>query len=697
MNVLSMERETKPRKKAAKALAGFMAVMVLLTISSRMLENFSMAEVAITRASGGTLERVLETNGTIKISNDEPIKAEDALTVLKVLVTNGDNVQAGAALLTVDIDLLKERLTQAEIDVKKKELAIQSSKIPTDGITPGEFLAQALRTRETVGQTVSESEVTADLALVGAEETLALNKKLLERTISNGLVSAEEALASAQENRTDSVTTTQKAYVKAQKASDDLYKADTGTLATKKIEAYNEYTTSDLALTDAINTQSAANSAENQKVADAQKDIVDTQAILAAADPADTAAYQAAQAAYNAAVAALPAAQSHRALVSQQQSLAVSAALRARNKAYDYYQGVYKMTDQTILDLIENTGDTLSSTKKAYEKAVKDGNTAVTTAQETLDNTKQASTLCQQGKLVSNDERTPSGIEAALKNVEAAADALSTAQKNREKVLKDNNRTIEDADKALEKARKDAARQTKTDRISAETKKLDNMAAEAELEKAKNSVERLKKLVNTNGKITAPIAGTVSEITASEGASITEGAVIARIAAGEKSMKIIATVTSDEAKQLKAGLEAELYSDRIWAMGKITDIRRASGTGGQTGGQTMYEVHIGINPGQGDFTMGDSVRITIRQTSQRYNTIIPLSALREDSNGKFVFVLEERSGALGTQQIVRRIDVTVQEINSTQAAVSGAFSSWEKLVERGDREIKNGDRVRVKQ
>ena len=111
----------------------------------------------------------------------------------------------------------------------------------------------------------------------------------------------------------------------------------------------------------------------------------------------------------------------------------------------------------------------------------------------------------------------------------------------------------------------------------------------------------------------------------------------------------------------------------------------------------MYEVHIGINPDQGDFFIGDSVRITIRQTSQRYHTIIPLSALREDSDGKFVFILEERSGALGTQQIVRRVDVTVQESNSTHAAVSGAFSDWEKLVERGDRELKNGDRVRIKQ
>ncbi|MEN6316289.1 MAG: HlyD family efflux transporter periplasmic adaptor subunit [Clostridiaceae bacterium] len=700
MNNLSMERETKPRKKAAKALAGFMAVMALLTIGSRMLENFSMAEVAITRASSGMLERVLETSGTIKISNDEPVRAEDALTVLKVQVSNGDAVEAGAPLVTVDIDLLKEKLTQAQIDLRKKELAKQSASIPTDVTTPEELLANALRAREDANQRVSENEINADLALVAAEETLALNKKLLERSFTKGLASAEEALALAQEDLTKNVTTSQKAYEAAQKKYNEMTSADTGIWATEKAKAYRTYIDSELALIAAIQErfmETDYTSDEQLKVAIAMAQVLAAEAQLSKVNPADAAAYQTAQNVLAAANAALEAAKNYRGLKGQELNEKVDKANKDRDKAYDYYVQVYNETAPDILEQIANALEDQTNKQKAYEKAVKDGNKAVTEAQETLDNTKLAMALWQEGTLISNDERTPAGIETALKSVETSAEALTTAQKNREKVLKENSRTIEDADKALDKARNDAARQTKTDRISAESKKLDNMAAEAELEKAKKSVERLKKLVDTKGIITAPIAGIVSEITASEGASIAEGAVIARIAAGEKSMKIIATVTADEANQLKVGLEAELYSDRMWASGKITDIRRASGTSGQTGGQTMYEVHIGINPGQGDFFVGDSVRITIRQTSQRYNTVIPLSALREDTDGKFVFILEEQSGALGTRQIVRRVDVTVQESNSEKAAVSGAFSEWEKLIERGDRELKNGDRVRVKQ
>lgn len=700
MNNLSTERETKPRKKAAKALAGFMAVMVLLTIGSRMLENFSMAEVAITRASSGTLERVFETNGTVKISNDEPVKAEDALTVLKVLVSNGDNVKAGAPLLTVDIDLLKEKLAQAQIDLKKKELAIQSAGIPTDGTTPEELLANALRTREDVNQKVSDNEINADLAMVAAEETLALNKKLLERSFTKVLASAEDTLVKEQDTRTEKVNTAQKALETAQKTYSEMIKADTGIWATEKAKAYDAYIKSELALLDAIEErfkESDYVSDEQLKVSIALAQVMAAQAQLSRVNPGDAAAYQTAQAVLSAANAALEAAKNYRGLKGQELSEKVDKAHKDRDKAFDYYGQVYKETATDILEKIANTLEEQTNKQKAYDKAVKDGDTAVAKAQETIDNTKWATTSWQEGTLVSNDEKTPADIETALKSVESAAEVLTKAQKDREKVLKDNNRTIEDADKALDKAREDAARQTKTDRISAETKKLDNMAAEVELQKIKKSIERLKKVVGTDGKIIAPIAGTVSEITASGGASIAEGAVIARIAAGEKSMKLIATVAADEAEKLKVGLEAELYSGRIWATGKITDIRRASSTSGQTGTQTMYEVQIGINPGQGDLVVGDSVRVTIRQTSQRYNTVVPLSALREDADGKFVFILEERSGALGTQQIVRRVDVTVQESNSTQAAVSGAFSDWEKLVERGDRELKNGDRVRIKQ
>ncbi len=647
MKDLNMERETKPRKKAAKALAGFMAVMVVLTISSRMLENFSMAEVTITRATSGSLERVLETNGTIKIFNDEPIKAEDALTVQTVHVSNGDTVTAGEPLLTVDIKSLEEKLEQAQMDLQKKELAIKSSGIPADGTTPQELLANALRAREAVDEKVAENEINADLALAEAEKLLEQNKKLLERAITNGLESAEEALALAKEKREESIRTSQKAYTAAQKTYSDMIDKDTGIWATKKVESYYAYINSEVALAEAIEEHEKGDASSGYK--------------------------------------------------SQALNEKLQKAYRERDKALKYYDEVQKETAPDILEQIENALLDQTSKQKAYEKAVKDGNAEVTKATELLSNTKHVKTLWQEGTLVSNDDLRPEDIVSALKNAESAAKALDKAQKDRDKVLKENTTAIEDADKALDKARKDAARQTVTDQISAETKKLDNMAAKAELEKVRNSVERLKKLVATKGKITAPIDGTVSEITASEGASIAEGTVIAKIVTGDKSMKIISTVTADEAKQLKVGLEAELYSDRMWSAGKVTDIRRAASTGGQTSGQTMYEVHIGINDGQGNFLIGDSVRVTIRQTSQRYNTIIPLSALREDADGKFVFVLEEQSGALGTKQIVRRIDVTVQESNASQAAVSGAFSSWEKLVERGDRELKNGYRVRVKQ
>ncbi len=699
MSNLSMERETKPRKKAAKALAGFMTVMVLLTISSRMLENFSMAEVSITRASGGSLERVLETNGTISISDDEPIKAEDALTVLKVHVTNGDMVEASKPLITVDIDLIKDKLEQAQIDLKRKELAIQSSNIPTGGMTPQEALTEALRIREDVTQKVSEDEINADLALVKAEETLASSKKQLDQSFIKELAAAEEAFELARETHKENVYIAQKAYEKAQKTYSEIVKADTGIWATEKANAYRAYIDSEIDLITAIEERFRGTdytSEEQLKVAIALQQVMVAESQLSRVNPGDTAAYETAQAVLAAANAALEAAKNYSGFKGQELNEKVEKAHKNRDKAYDYYVAVYNETSPDIIEKIDDALVDQTNKQKAYEKAVKDGNKAISTVQETLDNTKEAMTLWQEGTLISDDKQRPAGLETALKAVETADKDLAEKQKAREELLKANGRTIEDADKALKKAREDVARQIKTDHISAEAKKLDNAAAEAELEKVKKNIERLQKLTDTKGIITAPITGIVSEITASEGASIAEGAVIARIAASDKSMKIIATVTAEEAKQLKVGLDAELYSDRMWASGKVAEIRRASGTGGQTG-QTMYEVHIGINPDQGEFYIGDSVRITIRQTSQRYNTIIPLSALREDTDGKFVFILEEQSGALGTKQIVRRVDVSVQESNSTQAAVSGAFSEWEKLVDRGDRELKNGDRVRIKQ
>ena len=73
----------------------------------------------------------------------------------------------------------------------------------------------------------------------------------------------------------------------------------------------------------------------------------------------------------------------------------------------------------------------------------------------------------------------------------------------------------------------------------------------------------------------------------------------------------------------------------------------------------------------GDIQAGQNVTLSIGQKSANYDALIPLSGLREDSNGKFVYVLQSKNSPLGSRYIATR--VTVQELarDDKSAAVSG--------------------------
>lgn len=707
--------ETKPRKTAAKVLVGFMVVMALLTLGSRTLENLSMAEVVVSRPSGGTLERMQEMSGSIRASGDQSIKVEDALVVSKLHVALGDLVQPGQALLTLDIEPLVEKLEQAKIDLTKKRLDFERSLIQDPNKqTPDEFLREALRSYEDGKITRSEAEIELELSLIKAQQGLDDAKMLLERRLVKGLPAAQEALALAKAERTENINEKAKAYDDAVKALQKYTDPNKGDLAKQKAELYEAYETALETHNDLVEMNKKALISKATTISNKQAEITlwerykagdttapgyppkdaDGSALTPEAIQAQIAVFQAELKELHQQMADLP----------KQHEKAEKVTVKAVNDAWDAYQAVANPNSENVSEHIAKLQKAIDAAKKDYDATVKTENEKVKNAQLVHDMTKKAHELFKAGTLTTLESYemlraempTEIGeIEDMLVGLEEKQKSLQDMQKDREKKLKEWGRDIEKADKDLEIAKKTATNMSKTNALDAEAERLNRLAVEQDIEKQEKLIERMQTLMDNKGEITSPVAGTIAEITAQEGSPVTEGAIVAKIAAGEKSIELIATISASDAKQLKVGLEAEMYTNNMWSMGTIKQIRKASSEG-NPGNSNMYEVLFDLND-ENAFKMGDTVRITVRQTSQRYYTIVPLSALREDSQGKFVFILEEQSGALGTKQIARRVEVQLLEKNATSAAVSGGLSDWDRLVERGDRPLKDGDRVRIKQ
>ncbi|MCL1963509.1 MAG: hypothetical protein FWF69_00405 [Firmicutes bacterium] len=92
---------------------------------------------------------------------------------------------------------------------------------------------------------------------------------------------------------------------------------------------------------------------------------------------------------------------------------------------------------------------------------------------------------------------------------------------------------------------------------------------------------------------------------------------------------------------------------------------------------------------------GKSAEADIRKRTENYNLIIPLSALYSDSDGDFVYVVEQEESSLGSRMSVRRVDVYVLDEDSSRAALQSGLSQRDSIVTRSDRSIADGDRVRL--
>ena len=111
---------------------------------------------------------------------------------------------------------------------------------------------------------------------------------------------------------------------------------------------------------------------------------------------------------------------------------------------------------------------------------------------------------------------------------------------------------------------------------------------------------------------------------------------------------------------------------------------------------TLLDVTVELP--QGVIETGTLVNAEITPKTETYNSVVPLQALHEEQNGCYVLVLQEEQGVLGTQLVVKRLDVQVVDKNNTNAALEeGLLTSEQEIVSSASRSIQEGSRVRRKE
>ncbi|MCM1525513.1 MAG: HlyD family efflux transporter periplasmic adaptor subunit, partial [Ruminococcus sp.] len=246
---------------------------------------------------------------------------------------------------------------------------------------------------------------------------------------------------------------------------------------------------------------------------------------------------------------------------------------------------------------------------------------------------------------------------------------------------------INDAEKNITKLKNELSVKISGESVENEKAKLDIAAQEKEIEKQKQTVEKLKSEA-FDAVVKAKVGGVVESVSVTAGEEAAAGSTAAVINVSDKGYTVEFSVKSEQARKVKTGDKAEITS---WYWGDdfsavLTEIKP------DTANPQTQKLLV-FNVSGADISTGQTITLAMGSKGQSYSTVVPNSAVREDSNGKFVLAMESKSSPLGNRYKAVRYDIEVVAKDDNYSAVNGLMGS-EFVITASTKPIEAGEQVR---
>ena len=386
---------------------------------------------------------------------------------------------------------------------------------------------------------------------------------------------------------------------------------------------------------DAVSNSTADTTAEEKAVLDAEKKNSEAQDSLTSAESAYTpvkSAYDTALSEYNDAVIAFNAAKA---------TYEKDTSDLNNKKAMDAAEIAMKSANEKL----KNCKGNLDKVQEPYDSA----KSAATDSKNALSN---ANYNLSVKKLTGTNTAEANNLQAQLNTATAA--------------LTDANTTLTSATNDQKKV---------TDKIS----------GEVTIASAYKTMTDLQEEV---AKLQAKSIGTVTDIAVTAGTTVNANDVMMTIQPENKAYVLQFSVTENQAKKVRVGDTAEILNN--WYGNDVSAVVSAIRKDPQNRTNSIIICEM-----KGDVSVGDSYTLSIGEQSSNYDTIVPTSAIREDSNGKFILIIESKSTPLGNRYYARRVDVDVITSDDTKSAVTGALEGYEYVITTTTKPIKENEQVRL--
>lgn len=645
--------EHKRREWVKNAAIIFLVIMLILTFFSNTIMNYSLPEVAAQYVSSGSLSEQIRGTATVEAAESYTVKINDTRVVRSVEVKQGDTVEKGQVLITLEegdgaqLEAAKNDLEAAQVNYRKAlldtgkdysldELSIRNLE---------EDIAADRAALSNISVYQENYQKAKDKVKSVEDEISAINKNI--KALENDKADLDEQLAAL---ASDDFSSLDDAYFKKIEASKDKIdkyeklKADADTnVQTIKDEMGSEVSNLD------IETK------ENE--IKKQEELVNQL-----------------QSKYNIAV-----------MTDESDIDSIFSQLNDANYTLSNLRAEYR-------DLLEKMSVNTSAKVKLTYALVAQSNADknYNSSKKALDTLKlNISKEIKKQKSDINDK-----IDKENEKLEDANDRLKDAQEEEAEAKEKASLSVEDAEKAI----KEKERQLEEKKLTlAQTQRADLEEAgktSIDIEVMQSNIEKLEKKVAelekdaSGGEITAQVAGVIESISPVAGETLDAGSTVATIQMTEKGYTASITVTADQAKKVKVGDTAEIqyfwYGDASATLSAI----KADTSNPAQNKQLVFSV-------TGDVAPGQSLQLVMGGKGQQYELIVPNSAIREDSNGKFVLTVVSKSSPLGNRYTAKRVNVTVIASDDTKSAVTGELMQSDFIISTSTKPINPGDQVRL--
>ena len=202
--------------------------------------------------------------------------------------------------------------------------------------------------------------------------------------------------------------------------------------------------------------------------------------------------------------------------------------------------------------------------------------------------------------------------------------------------------------------------------------------------------EKIKALAgDEENVITANVSGVIDTIDCTAGDTVNKDALLCTIEVPDMGHTLSFSVTNDQAQRLRIGDTATI-SNYYWGnsvTATLTTIR-TDPKNPQTNKVLTFDL-------EGDVTSGAEMTISVGQKSASYDTIVPNSAIKNDTNGSFVLAVQVKSSPLGNRYTAKRVSVEVLANDDNNSAIVADLSNGDYVITTSSAPVANGDMVRI--